>query len=53
MTVEDLKESILESIDLKLDNITNEYSVEDQVKISEVIKNLVESYAMLEDCERV
>lgn len=53
MSVEEIQNSILESIDLKLDNITNKYSVEDQVKISEVIKNLVESYVMLEDCERV
>lgn len=53
MSVEEIQNSILESIDLKLDNITNKYSVEDQVKISEVIKNLVESYVMLEDCEMV
>ena len=53
MTVEELKESILEKIDIKLDCITNKYSADDQVKTSEIIKNLVESYAMLEDSERV
>ena len=53
MTVEELKESILEKIDIKLDAITNKYSADDQLKTSEVIKNLIESYVMLEDCERV
>lgn len=53
MTVEELKEAILEKIDIKLDVLSNRYSVEDQVKISEVIKNLIESYVMLEDSERV